>query len=144
MNRKRDIQNIGKTYQEILDKKIPDLWILFLYYDYSSNKQHKFKLMPFDENMSPKWKKIFSELKREKLPKWAKRDIHIVSFQGKQKRHADSKRGYYMRTAHVSDKEYLEQILREAFYGDIEEEDELIDNMKPETKKHFGDIFSNI
>ena len=144
MNRKRDLSAIGKTYQDILDKKLSHLWILFLYYDHSNTQNHKFKLMPFDDAMPPKWVSIFKSLKRQQRPAWMDKENHIITFEGKQKPHAGSKKGYYMRTAHVSDKESLKQILREAFAGDIQEEDDVIDNMKPETRRHFGDIFTNL
>lgn len=136
MNRKRDLRDIGKTYEEVLAKKIDNLWILFLKYNYSGKGHHTplYKLLPVN-NMPPKWVNIFKELKPEKQ---SGHDRHIKTFEGK------LSPTQTMRYAHISDLRTLKELMREAFAGDVKEDSDFSDNLKPKAKEVFGDIMDNL
>lgn len=140
MNGKRDLRNIGKTYEEMLANNMDDLWILFIKYYYSNKMNNKYedyrvpliKLLPM-RNLPKKWVHVLQQLKPEKY-KMQGHDAHIKSYVGALAADAT------VRHAHISDLQTLQQLLQEAFGEDVQQEDEFLDTLKPATQRHLGDI----
>lgn len=136
---KRDLTNIGNTYDEVLANKVERLWVLFIKYDHSvaAGKDPQIKMMPIMK-MPIKWVNIFKTMKPEHRPgDWAHMDKHIKTYEGPYQQNKT------MRVAHVSSKKTLLDLLQGAF-GDqgvsYTEEQDFSETLKPQSKELFGDI----
>ena len=136
---KRDLTNIGNTYDEVLANKVERLWVLFIKYDHSvaAGKDPVIKMMPIMK-MPIKWVNIFKTMKPEDAPgDWADADKHIKTYEGPYQQNKT------MRVAHVSSKKALLDLLQGAF-GDqgvsYTEEQDFSETLKPQSKELFGDI----
>lgn len=140
MNRKRDLTNIGKTYDEVLANKVKRLWVLFIKYDHSvlRGKAPLVKMFPVTK-MPIKWVNIFKTMKPEDRPGgWANIDKHIKTYEAPYNRYKRT-----MRIAHISSKKTLLELLKGAFTDTglgYKEEEDFSETLKPQSKELFGDI----
>ena len=136
---KRDLTNIGNTYDEVLANKVKTLWVLFIKYDHSvvAGKDPVIKMFPIMK-MPMKWVNIFKTMKPEHAPgHWADADKHIKTYEGPYQQNKT------MRVAHVSSKKTLLHLLQDAFGKqgvNYTEEMDMSETMKPQTNELFGDI----
>jgi len=137
---KRDLTNIGKTYDEVLANKVKRLWVLFIKYDHSTLefKEPLIKMFPVTK-MPIKWVNIFKTMKPEDRPgNWANIDKHIKTYEAPYNRHKKT-----MRIAHISSKKTLLNLLKGAFTNqdvNYKEEEDFSETLKPKSKELFGDI----